>query len=197
MAEYRPVVIYLCWLVKVAELSAPQHGWHTTPLFIRQMTGYGRMPSQEVCVVVCVLRQRETYYNMQIKKVSCECAEMCENIFTASKCVTVALFVSLYKLQSIFCIWPPIQRPELGCGSNPPGCILQCAADFAHLLFPKIHHCQMDPAVLMHTDFPVRTQKTHRGKDIIDERVLELSICEACRKENGHKMRGLKKEVLA
>lgn len=68
-----------------------------------------------------------------------------------------------------------IQRPLLGSTSNPPGCVLQSALDFAHLLFPKIHHRQMDPAVLMHADFPVHKHKHAK------EAILRMKVCE----ENG------------
>lgn len=85
------------------------------------------------------------------------------NIFTASAsesgCTTVAALISFHKLLSVLNAWPLLQRSDLGGSSNPPGRILQSAANFAHLLFPKIHHCQMDPAILTHTGFPVGTHK--------------------------------------
>lgn len=81
-------------------------------------------------------------------------------------------FVSLHKSQVTFCVWPLIQRSDLGCGLNPPGRVLQGAADFAHLLLPKIHHCQMDPAVLTHTDFPVCINKHSVERANMDESIL-------------------------
>lgn len=59
----------------------------------------------------------------------------------------------------MFYVWPLIQRSDFGSASNPPGRVLQSAADLAHLLLPEIHHGQMDPDVLPHTHFPVRTHE--------------------------------------
>lgn len=108
---------------------------------------------------VCVVRDR--LQNMKKRGFWCMLGK--KNVFTVSASesgsMTAAEFISLHKLHFTFCVWPLILRSDVGCGSNPPGCVLQSAADFVHLLFPKIDHCQMDPAVLTHTDFPVRTQK--------------------------------------
>lgn len=77
-----------------------------------------------------------------------------EERFLLCVLICVKVLISWHKLHSrVFCLWFLPRDP--GCDSNPPGRVLQSAADFAHLLFPKIHHCQMDPAVLTHTDLPV------------------------------------------
>lgn len=52
-----------------------------------------------------------------------------------------------------------------------PGRVLQSAADLAHLLFPEIHHRQMDPAVLAHAHFSAK--KRQGGSGIRDESAFE------------------------
>ncbi len=96
----------------------------------------GRLARRSVCFLcVCVRRRQILKYE---ERVSGVCVET--------------------KFHSISCVWPLIQRSDLGFGFNPPGHVLQSAAGLVYLLFPKIHHRQMDMAVLTHTDFPVHTQ---------------------------------------
>lgn len=118
-----------------------------------------------VCACVCVSWERGTHYKTRGREeVSGACVEIAKMFsqHSDSECMTASVFISLYKLHFIFCVWPLIQRSDFGCASHPPGCVLQSAADLTHLLLPKIHHRQMDPAVLAHTHFPRRIQNRQR-----------------------------------
>lgn len=92
----------------------------------------------------------------------------CEEEIILVTCVKTAPKKEKKKNFQEFCsfsfMWNLSQKAELCCRSDSPRCVLQSASNFTHLLFPKIHHSQMYPAILTNTDFPV-----HKGWDIRDK----------------------------
>lgn len=146
------------------------------------MTGCGRTLSQKVHVrvCVCVVREGARLQNIKESGFSCVCLK---NHFSV-RALKAGARLRQGSRHDINCVRPLVQRSDLGRGSDPPGRVLQSAADLAHLLLPEIHHGQMDPAVLTHTDFPVCAHKDTKGRDMMDERALRLAGLQEGRKSS-------------